>query len=135
MRLFFRLLSVGYVSAIFLLADSSIAQELASFNPYSLLHIPLYGIMSLLFFLAVAPLKVTWIREGRVSIQTWPINVRFYYLLAGLMALGVGIVDEYRQSFMPHRSASVGDALLDLAGIFLFLFLFSRLVRLGRQHA
>jgi hypothetical protein len=134
MRLFFWILSIGYVSAIFLLGDSSVAQELADFNPYSLLHIPLYGIMSLLLLFAIAPLKVTWIHEGRLSIRTPQINVRFYSFLVGLIALGVGIVDEYRQSFIPNRTASVGDVLLDLIGIILFLFLFSRLMRVGHHH-
>ena len=119
MRLFFRIISLVYVAAIFLLANSPIVKGLAPFNPYSLLHIPLYGIMSFLLFFSIAPAGLTKVPRGEVSIRRPRINLIRYCFIAGLIALAVGIADEYHQSFIPGRIASVGDVLLDLAGIIL----------------
>ena len=123
MQLIFRILSLVYVAAIFLLANSPIVKGLAPFNPYSLLHIPLYGIMSALLFFSIAPVKPGQISQGDVSIRTPRINLKRYYFIAGLIALAVGIADEYHQSFIPGRIASVGDVLLDLVGIILSMVL------------
>src|SRR4030042_4954086 len=54
---FFAALSVAYISAIFLFADSPIPSGLATYNPYSLLHIPLYGILTGLMVLSLLPFK------------------------------------------------------------------------------
>jgi hypothetical protein len=126
MQLFFRILSIIYVAAIFLLADSSVTKNLASFNRYSLLHIPLYGIMSLLLFFSIAPVKRAQIPHRDVSIQTPPINPKSYCFIAGLIALGVAIADEYHQSFISIRLASESDVFLDLVGISLSMVLIFR---------
>ncbi len=57
MRLFFTILSIVYIAGIFLFADSSVVSTLSSFNPYSLLHIPLYGILTFLLIFSFVPLK------------------------------------------------------------------------------
>jgi len=44
----FSILSSAYIAAIFLLADSPMVSDVAPFNPYSLLHVPLYGILTFL---------------------------------------------------------------------------------------
>lgn len=48
MNPFFSILSLAYIAGIFLLADSPVVSDVAPFNPYSLLHIPLYGILTFL---------------------------------------------------------------------------------------
>ena len=44
----FSILSSAYIAAIFLLADSPMVSDVAPFNPHSLLHVPLYGILTFL---------------------------------------------------------------------------------------
>jgi VanZ family protein len=123
MQLFFRILSLIYVAAVFLLADSSTARSLASFNRYSLLHIPLYGIMSVLIFFSIAPVKPGQISQGDVSIRLPRLDLKRYCFIAGVIALGVAVADEYCQSFISTRAASSGDVLLDLVGIILSMLL------------
>ena len=53
MNPFYALLSAAYIFAIFFLADSGAASQIGEFNPYSLLHIPLYGILTLLILLSL----------------------------------------------------------------------------------
>ena len=50
-------------------------------------------------------------------------NTKIRCGLAGLIAVVVGILDEYNQSFIPARDASGGDVLLDIAGVLLVLLL------------
>jgi hypothetical protein len=126
MHIFFRVLSLFYVAAVFLLADSSAAKGLATVNRFSLLHIPLYGIMSLLLFLSITPVKFTQIAGRRLSIRTPRINLKLHCFIAGVIALGVAVADEYCQSFISTRAASAGDVLLDLVGIILSLVLVRR---------
>jgi hypothetical protein len=104
-RLFFLLLSVMHVAAIFLFAGSPIVKDISRFNPYSLLHIPLYGILAGLLDRSIG---------GRRPIRL---------LLPGAIALGVAVADEVNQCFTPGREGTVTDVLLDLAGVCLFLFL------------
>ena len=56
-NLIFSILSIAFISGIFLLADSSMVSDLSSFNPYSLLHIPLYGVLTGLLAFSILPLK------------------------------------------------------------------------------
>ena len=62
MRIFFSILSIAYIAGIFLFAGSSIAQTLAPFNRYSLLHLPLYGILTVLLIFSFLP------REMRLAL-------------------------------------------------------------------
>ncbi len=105
MNPFFGLLSALYIFMIFFYADSSAVSAVSEFNPFSLLHIPLYGILTVLLLLSLAS-------RGNFSR-----NVR--YAWATIIALTTGILDEYHQSFIPSREASVGDVLLDFMGIVL----------------
>ena len=112
-RLFFSLLSVMYVTAIFLFAGSPIVRDNSQFNPYSILHIPLYGVLTVLLDRSF---------RGAGS---------FRLLLPAIIALGVAIADEVNQSFTPGRDGTVTDVLLDLVGIGLVVFLRFRF----RNHA
>jgi|YelNatPaOPRAMG01_1025707.scaffolds.fasta_scaffold15957_3 VanZ family protein len=119
MRLFFAVLSAGYIFLIFFLADSAAVNYLGHFNPFSLLHIPLYGVLTVLLFLSIHPEQKSAHKNA--------------YLGAALIAGAVGILDELYQSFLPNREASGGDVLLDLIGIILALFISKRLpAALGR---
>jgi hypothetical protein len=125
MNILFSILSIIYISAIFILAGSPIVRILAPFNIYSLLHIPLYGILTALLILSFVPIKIKSIKPLNPTNSTNPINsinsiTRF--LVVGVIALGVGIADEIHQAYVPGRDASITDVLLDLVGIILVLF-------------
>jgi hypothetical protein len=125
MNILFSILSIVYISAIFILAGSPIVRILAPFNLYSLLHIPLYGILTALLILSFVPIKIKSTKPINPTNSTNPINsinstTRF--LVVGVIALGVGIADEIYQAYVPGRDASITDVLLDMVGIILVLF-------------
>jgi len=109
MNYFFAALPAAYIFGIFFYADSQMASQIAVFNPFSLLHIPLYGILTLLLVLALCPQSAA--------------NSQLRYTLAALMAMAVAIVDEIYQSFIPSREGSITDVLLDALGVSLALIL------------
>ena len=75
MRFFFILLSAAYIAGIFLWADSSVVSELSAFNPYSVLHIPLYGILTMLLFFSLSPLKLRKnVINGMIQKRKNPMN-------------------------------------------------------------
>jgi VanZ family protein len=112
MNPFFTFLSAAYIFFIVYLASSPLASRIAQFNPYSLLHIPLYGILTILLLLAFASRPETS-HTSRHSI-------------AASVAIAVAVSDEYLQSFISSREASVGDVLLDILGIALVMVLARR---------
>jgi VanZ family protein len=112
MNPFFTILSAAYILGIFFLADSSTAAQIGEFNPYSLLHIPLYGVLTGLLLLAFASKPGT--------------NIAIRYHLAAWIAVAVGILDEYHQTFIPSREGSVGDVFLDILGVVLVVILARR---------
>jgi hypothetical protein len=75
MNPFFSILSLAYIAGIFLFADSPVVSDLAAFNPYSLLHIPLYGILTFLLILSFSPFKFRVINSGNPTNSTNPINL------------------------------------------------------------
>jgi VanZ family protein len=103
-RLLFGFLSTAYIAGIFLFANSSLVSTISSFNPFSLLHVPLYGILASLLYFSFNP-------PGHP--RSW---------VPGFIALGIGIADEIHQSFVPGREASVADVFLDLTGIVIALW-------------
>jgi len=105
----FSILSAFYIFTIFFWADSPAVSQISTFNPFSLLHIPLYGILTILLILAVCP-------GNRMASPSRPI-------WAALMAVIVGALDEYHQSFIPYRDATLTDVLLDAVGAALVLVL------------
>ena len=110
MNPFFLFLSAAYVFAIFFLADSGVVSQIEEFNPYSLLHIPLYGILTLLILLSSYTGKEEYTKNRLFA--------------SGLIAGVVGAMDEFHQSFIPTRDGSLSDVLLDILGIVLTIFLF-----------
>ena len=92
------------------MADSALISQISIFNPMSLLHIPLYGILTILLALAF---------------QARPTNhSKLRYIFAALVAIAVASGDEFYQSFIPSREASATDVFLDVGGIFLAIILF-----------
>ncbi|MDI7261172.1 MAG: VanZ family protein [Thermodesulfobacteriota bacterium] len=79
-------------------------------NPYSLLHVPLYGALMVLLTFAFLPRLI-----DSKAFPFRPISL----LLPGGIASLVGILDEANQASIPNRNASVTDVLLDVAGIVL----------------
>jgi hypothetical protein len=140
-RLFFSILSIIYIAMIFLWADSPVVSDLAPFNPYSLLHIPLYGILTFLLIFSFFPFNfktnvpnilndpnVT--NERNASTHSRIIaSTRNRFFISGMVALIVAIADEIYQSFIPTRDASILDVFLDFVGIVLVLFLVYRLAK------
>ena len=124
MRILFSLLSLFYIASIFVLAGSPVAETLSEFNPYSLLHIPLYGIMTFLLVFSMVPIprafKIGSIRLGGDSTGPRPGGTAGWMLrffVSGAIALAVGILDEVHQLSVPGRDGSVSDVVLDLVGI------------------
>ena len=74
-----------------------------------LLHIPLYGLLTVLLLLTFIPKPGT--------------NLTSRYQAAAWIAVAVGVVDEYHQAFIPSRDASVTDVLLDILGVGLVMIL------------
>jgi len=128
MRILFSLLSLFYIASIFILAGSPVVHTLSRFNPYSLLHIPLYGILAFLLIFSMVPIA-RGSKEASIqpsSDSTGPrskgaagLTVRLF--VAGAIALAVGIFDEVHQLSVPRREGSVSDVVLDMAGIALAL--------------
>lgn len=119
MRLFCSLLAACYIFLIFFLADSPMINHFNAFNPYSLWHIPLYSLLTVLLFFSVRhPQKP---------------STKLSYILTALIAGVVGVLDEGYQSFLSNREASGGDVLLDLGGIFLGLLGSERLYAIWRN--
>ena len=150
MRFVFRLFSIAYVAGIFLFADSSVISDLSPFNPYSLLHIPLYAILTLLLFFSFVPLKAdvrhstdsthstnlthsthsdnsTHLTHSTNSTNLTHSTYSTRFLIVGLVATMIGVADEIHQAYIPGRNASVVDVFLDMVGIALCLFIIWRL--------
>jgi VanZ family protein len=108
----YALLSAAYILAIFLLADSGAVSRLGEFNPYSLLHIPLYGILTLLILLSLCTGKGIYSPKRLIA--------------GGFLAGIVGAMDELHQAFIPSRDGSMGDVLLDILGVAIALIVFRR---------
>jgi hypothetical protein len=123
-------LTVGYIAAIFLLAESPIVHKLSTFNPYSLLHIPLYGILTVLLFFSFVPVAL---RPNRTNdsiaqrhnkpVTQLPNHLMSRFLGVGIISLGVAIADEIHQVYIPGRDASIPDVFLDMIGIILIMLL------------
>jgi hypothetical protein len=130
MRPLIAFLTVGYIAAIFLLAELPIVNKLLTFNPYSLLHIPLYGILTVLLFFSFFPIALqpnrpndsTAQRQNKIVPQL-PDNLMPRFLYVGIISSGVAIVDEIHQAYIPDRDASIMDVFLDMIGIILIMLL------------
>jgi hypothetical protein len=112
-----------------------VVSNMATYNPYSLLHIPLYGILTVFLTFAMTPYRfgrmnaLPHSRGYAVLRLRMNASSRLRFLIPGLIALGVAIADEVYQSFLPCRDASLMDVLLDFIGITFALLLIFRLYK------
>jgi hypothetical protein len=131
MKILFSVLSLFYIASIFILAESPVVETLSEYNPYSLLHIPLYGILAFLLALSIIPIrrssKSSSIQQNNASAMPsskGKASLKVRLFMVGGVSLAVGILDEVHQIYVPGRDASVGDVCLDLVGITFALVLF-----------
>jgi len=147
MNVIFSVLSVIYISAIFLFSDSPVISNIAAFNSYSLLHIPLYGLLTGLLIFSMVPMTQSRNESktqthhkdlsqepkntinssnptnqlNKTTIVNEPsvqaIRVFRNFVFPGLIALAVAIADEVHQKYVPNRDASFTDVMLDIVGI------------------
>ena len=129
MNLIFTIFSIAYIFCIFFWADSPVVSDMATYNPSSLLHIPLYGILTVFLTFAVVPC-----RFGRMNVLP---DSRGYAVLRLRMDASSRLrfliqVDrpgsgrspmKFYQSFLPCRDASPTDVFLDFIGITFALLL------------
>jgi VanZ family protein len=120
MNLIFTIFSIAYIFCIFFWADSPVVSNMATYNPYSLLHIPLYGILTILLVLSFRRKPSNPINPMNSTNSRNPI-------IAGLIALVVAVADEIHQAYIPSRDASIIDVFLDIVGISLCLLLIKRI--------
>jgi VanZ family protein len=116
MHTIFSIVSILYIAGIFILPRvirSPLLSEV--WNPYSLLHIPLYGVLMTLLVLSIGPTPNT------LKIANPALSSLFS---PGCIATFVGILDEVNQIYIPYRDASVIDVILDILGILLVGILF-----------
>ena len=118
MSLLFGLISAGYIALIFALAGLPDRVRLIRvFNPLSLLHIPLYGLLTFFLIRTFLP------KRGDPLIRSFRLTLVFTTFLALLIA----VLDELHQVHIPGREASGWDVVLDTAGICLAVLLYTRL--------
>jgi hypothetical protein len=132
--------------------------DLAPFNPYSLLHIPLYGILTVLLIFSFVPIKLNRVNASthqRINAINEPnvpndpngqnasthshipafthtrihTSTHIRFFLPCVIALMIAIADEIHQSVIPARDASITDVFLDAIGILLALFLIVKFYR------
>jgi VanZ family protein len=148
MNLIFAFLSTAYIFMIFFFAGSPAVSIISPYNPFSLLHIPLYGILTLLIVFALVPFnafpfsRIRKINKSESDVTNSinainSINVKNagnLFSIAGLISFIVAVADEYHQIFIPTREASFTDVLLDVVGIALAILITFRFYRMQRAY-
>jgi len=99
---------VLYIFSIFFCADSPVVSRIGALNPYSILHVPLYGFLTFLLLRAFG-----WDRKP---------NYRSLYAMTAFLAIGIAVLDELNQCGIPSRQGSITDVFLDATGVSLALF-------------
>jgi len=111
------LAALGYMTGIFVLSASQLNVIPASRLLLKVLHVPLFAGLAACVLMGLA--QGLWSQAG-----SWRLDG-----LVGLVAGGYAAFDEWHQSFVPGRSASVGDFFLDCLGIALFLGVHRLIIR------
>jgi len=111
------LATVGYMTGIFVLSASQLNVIPASRLVLKVLHVPLFAGLAACVLMGLG--QGPWSETG-----SWQL-----YGLVGVVAGGYAAFDEWHQSFVPGRTASVGDFLLDCLGIALYLGIYRLIVR------
>ena len=118
----YSLLTAAVLAAIFVLSSQS---GLGPRDPamvrllWNLAHIPIYAGLTFLWFKVLAGGQATGART---------------YVGAFLAATACGVIDEWHQSFVPGRTASVGDLARDVVGIAAMLVVLRCTSGIGRRR-
>lgn len=123
MKSVLRMITFLYIGGIFIFADSPMVRDLSRFNPYSLLHIPLYGILSLLIKFSLPSSHPILNLRPKSLVSSIQMSKKRFFYEAGGIALLVGVADEIYQSYLPNRNSSLMDLFLDFLGIVISLSL------------
>jgi VanZ family protein len=86
-----------------------------AWNPYSLLHIPLYGVLMIFLVLSFG-LNSNTLKRGS--------PVPSFLFLHGCITTVVGILDEVNQIYLPYRDVSIIYVMVDMVGILLVGIIF-----------
>ncbi|MDO9575444.1 MAG: VanZ family protein [bacterium] len=114
MSLIFGLISAVYIALIFVLAGlPGRVRLIRVFNPLSLLHIPLYGLLTFFLVRTFVP------KKGNPLIHSYNLTLVFTTFLALLVA----VLDEVNQIRIPGRGASGWDVVLDAVGVGVVTFI------------
>ncbi len=114
MSLSFGLISAVYIALIFALAGlPGRVRLIRMFNPLSLLHIPLYGLLTFFLIRTFLP------KRGDPLIRSFRLTLVFTTFLALLVA----VLDELHQVHIPGREASGWDVVLDAIGVGMVTFI------------
>jgi VanZ family protein len=90
-------------------------------------HFSSYGLLSFFaFFSWRATLPARDYPGTRTPRERWTVR---WCNLALLLTLLAASLDEFHQSFLPSRTASVGDVMLDMAGAFFFQIVIALFIR------
>jgi glycopeptide antibiotics resistance protein len=119
---------VALMAAIFLLSSlpgssrGNLSWLVVDLNPtiQNALHIPLFGLLQWLWLRALT-------RPGRALLAT--------IALAALITIGYGCLDEFHQSFVPGRYASLQDILLNTIGVVAGTLFFLAMARRTEQQS
>jgi hypothetical protein len=112
------ILPLLYMAGIFCLSsisDQGAANDtlnpLAWISPdvQNFLHLPVYGGLASLWF---------W------ALRHWLAESGYKYLLALILTLGYGLLDEWHQTFVPGRFGSLTDVGFDLTGAIIGLLIY-----------
>ncbi len=109
---------------VFVQSSFPTVEQLPSFKfSDKLLHFAAYGIMAILFCRAFNSTNRLHRRRGLL------------FLFSVMATTAYGLSDEWHQSFVPGRSAEVGDAVADFAGGLAGSWLYLKYLRLRlRSH-
>ena len=99
----FWFITIGYMSLIFYLSSQNYHLPELPTNSDKLIHAFIYFPLAFLFYLSLRKC-----------------GIKKYIFAAAFILAGIyGITDEFHQSFVPGRDASLGDAAADFAGALL----------------
>ena len=107
MSFVFAIISAVYIAIIFIMAGfAGEIQLISRFNPLSLLHIPMYGLLTFFLIRTFCP------NRKNPFIHSYRLTLAFTTFLALLIA----VLDEVNQIRIPGREASGWDVVLNAIG-------------------
>jgi VanZ family protein len=99
----FWFLTIGYMSLIFYLSSQNFHLPELPANSDKFIHAFIYFPLAFLFYLSLRNCGIK----------------KYIFAIAFILAGFYGITDEFHQSFVPGRDASIGDAIADFTGALL----------------